>query len=584
MNKFFSTVMCVLVAVGAANAQLVAPGILSSQNTKSYANIVTEKNANRSNAMAYDTDNSLFTAGVFDTEFAGLEPIAASSYIMKNGADLTPSWKVALQGAATVTCLLPDGQGGVYAAGNFADEVSFGSTDNKTQIKEGYKESGAFTTSQCAAFVAHYDNDGKLIKVSSIIPAHDPALDATGMYFPADGDIYCNINSLALNGSDLYVGFNYSGKIDSTPNSITSGSMDMEFGGFYYQATKAAGVAKLNDDLSIASFIANIHGNNFKVTSEIEQTYSSHMTIADGHLYLGTIANGLSNIALPYLSDGISVSYQKSESGIYFGYMLMDIDLAKNSTKIATWLSPTEDSFSASTISDLYIKGDEIILTGNFQGGFPFDNSIKAVGSSDMYIAAVSKNALTTSIADKPKISWFKTSGYDEGDKTKNEELFTSGAVCGDYIFINGYADQKSGHAFIAPLSYIYNIKDGSLTKLDVNNYTFGIAAASNSSLLANAYSASPVTGITFSDYKVTQAGVNDIAANANDVTAYPNPATDVLNFSNECDVEIAGINGAVVAAASGVTSINVEALPAGIYFAKTTTASGTSVVKIIKK
>lgn len=584
MNKFYSTVMCAFLVAGAANAQLVAPGILTAQGTKSYNNIVTEKNSSRSNAMAYDSDNSLFTAGVFDTAFDGLEPIAASSYIMKNDASLSPSWKIAIQGAATVTSLLPDGQGGVYAGGNFADEVVLGSTDNKTQTIEGYKESGAFTTNQCAAFVAHYDKDGKLLKVSSITPSHIPALDATGMYFTSDGDIYCNIRSLAKNGNDIYVGFDYCGQISTSESSITSGSMDMEFGGFYYQATKAAGIAQLDNNLNISKFIINVYGNDFKAASAIEQTYSSYMTIDNGHLYLGTVANGNSNISVPFLSSGLTISYQKSESGIYFGYMLMDFDLSNNTSKIATWISPTEDAFAASTISNISLKGDEIIVSGNFQGEFPFDNSVKAVGSSDIYVAGINKSNLSTGIASNPAISWFKTSAYDEGEKTKNEEIFTSSTLCGDYVFLNGYADLKSGHAFTAPLSYVYNTKDGSLTKLNVENYTFGIASASNGQLLANAYSASPITGINFADYKVSAAGIEDIVANGNAVTAYPNPATDILYFSNECDAEVFGVNGSVVATVKGATSIDVTALPAGIYFVKATTAEGSSVVKVIKK
>lgn len=582
MNKFYSTVMCAVLTASAASAQLVAPGILTQQSTKSYSGIVTEKNAARSNAMAYDADNSLFTAGVFDTEFEGLEPIAASSYIMKNGSSLTPSWKVAIQGAATVTCLLADGQGGVYAAGNFADEVSFGSTDNNPVIKEGYKESGAFTTSLCASFVAHYDKDGKLLKVASFTPAHDPALDATGMYFAYDGDIYCNINSIAKDADgNLYAGFSYCGQLKAGDNAITSGSMDLDGGSFYFQALKAAAVGKLNADLNIDSFVLNISTRSFTQLQASEQVYSSKMTIDGNHLYFGAASTG--EAYCDYLlsasgSSRITYTAKSSTEGINYCISLADIDLSKKTMRDNIIGCVTEDSFNAMSIGNLEVAGDNIVMTGNFHGTLSSSESnyVKAVGSSDMYIATFNSSNLA--------VNNLTATAYDEGDKTKNEELFTSSAVCGDYVFINGYADLKSGHAFTAPLSYIYNIKDASLTKLNVDNYTLGIAATSNGAALANAFSASPITGITFADYKVTQAGVNDIVANANAVKAYPNPTTDVLNFSNECDVEIAGVNGAIVASAKGVSSINVEALPAGIYFVKTTTAAGSAVVKVIKK
>lgn len=580
MNKFYSTVMCAVLTASAASAQLVAPGILTPKSSKSYSGIVTEKNAARSNAMAYDTDNSLFTAGVFDTEFEGLEPIAASSYIMKNGSSLTPSWKVALQGAATVTCLLADGQGGVYAAGNFADEVSFGSTDNNPVIKEGYKESGAFTTSLCASFVAHYDKDGKLLNVASFIPAHDPELDATEMYFAYDGDIYCNINSLAKDADgNVYASFSYCGQIKAGDNAITSGSMDLEGGGFYFQALKAAAVGKLNSNLDLDSFLLNMHTRSFTQLQASEQIYSSNMTIAGNHLYFGAASTGETSCDYLFAGSDFRTTYnaKTSTEGLNYCISLADIDLSNNTYRDNFIGCSTDDSFNALSIGNLEVAGDNIFMTGNFHGTLSASESnfVKAVGSSDMYIATFNSQLSASKLI---------ATAFDEGDKTKNEELFTSSAVCGDYIFINGYADLKSGHTFSTPLSYIYDIKNASLTKLNVDNYTFGIAATSNGTSLANAFSASTVTGITFADYSVTQAGVNDIVANAADVKAYPNPTTDVLNFSNECDVEIASINGAAVASAKGVSSIDVEALPTGIYFVKTTTAAGSNVVKVIKK
>ena len=171
------------------NAQTILDDIIISPNkTTSFNDIVTIENASRHNAMAYDAQKSLFVAGVFDTDFEGLEAIAASSYIIKKNSEFQVEWKVAIKGAATVTSLISDGQGGVYAAGTIADIVEFIGADGQSVEKEGYKESDAYTNSQCASFIAHYDATGKVINVATIIPTVDPALEETFMYYPEDGE------------------------------------------------------------------------------------------------------------------------------------------------------------------------------------------------------------------------------------------------------------------------------------------------------------------------------------------------------------------------------------------------------------
>lgn len=68
------------------------------------------------------------------------------------------------------------------------------------------------------------------------------------------------------------------------------------------------------------------------------------------------------------------------------------------------------------------------------------------------------------------------------------------------------------------------------------------------------------------------------------DITLYPNPATDILNISAPGVqlVQLTDVCGRVVAT-SQQTSINISALPAGIYFVKLTTHTGLIVRKIEK-
>ena len=66
-------------------------------------------------------------------------------------------------------------------------------------------------------------------------------------------------------------------------------------------------------------------------------------------------------------------------------------------------------------------------------------------------------------------------------------------------------------------------------------------------------------------------------------MNVYPNPVADVLRFSEAADVELTSLSGAKVAAAKGVTSLDVTGLASGVYVAKVTTAAGTTAVKIVK-
>ncbi len=77
---------------------------------------------------------------------------------------------------------------------------------------------------------------------------------------------------------------------------------------------------------------------------------------------------------------------------------------------------------------------------------------------------------------------------------------------------------------------------------------------------------------------------VEEAAAEANNVVVYPNPASDVVKVSGQVDkIEVVNVAGAVVATANA-NSVNVAALPAGIYFVKAYNANNVVVKSIIKK
>ena len=574
MKKYLLSLSIALATIGIANAQYSSSlSGLELKTELAYAGMITAEDYVRNHATTLDADGNAFVSAAFSSNMNGIEPVGVSAMVIKVNGNGAQAWSAPIIGAATVKDLISDGNGGVYAAGVFADEVEFRGTDGATIVKDGYQEEGAYTTTQAASFIAHYDADGKLLAINKVVPEHDPDLDNTFMYYPNDGDVFCTINKLLKDGDKLYAQFDYCGKVTALENSATSGSMDMEGGGFYFQAMKAAGVAELDENLAFKKVLVNINTNNFKQLYNNQQIFSSTAAIKDGQLYVGAIGNGDVNIAA--FDGGFTISHQMPEAGGYnLGYLIARFNLSNPSDQnFISRIGYTDDEYVASSMSDMFFSGDLLIVTGNFQDELGFDKTITATGSSDLYAAAI--NPLDLSVVTA------KASGYDEGDATKNEEIFTSSAVCGDKIFINGYAAKKRGHSLTAPLCYIYDMTTGTLSDVTNGCYIFGTAANEAGNMLLTAWS-HDLTGSCFTRYGVTSGGVNDAIGKLN-VNVYPNPVADVLRISEAADVELTSLSGAKVAAAKGVTSLDVTGLASGVYVAKVTTAAGTTAVKIVK-
>lgn len=575
MKRHLLSLSIALATIGIANAQYSSSlSGLELKTELAYAGMITAEDYVRNHATTFDADGNAFVSAAFSSNMNGIEPVGVSAMVIKVNGNGAQAWSAPIIGAATVKDLISDGNGGVYAAGVFADEVEFRGTDGATIVKDGYQEEGAYTTMQAASFIAHYDAEGKLLAINKVVPEHDPDLDNTFMYYPIDGDIFCTINKLLKDGDKLYAQFDYCGKVTALENSATSGSMDMEGWGFYFQAMKAAGVAELDENLSFKKVLVNINTNNFTQLYNNQQIFSSTAAIKDGQLYVGAIGNGDVNIAAFY--GGLTISHQMPEAGGYnLGYLIARFNLSNPTDQnFISRIGYTDDEYVASSMSDMFFSGDLLIVTGNFQDELGFDKTITATGSSDLYAAAI--NPLDLSVVTA------KASGFDEGEKTENEEIFTSSAVCGDKIFINGYAAKKSDHSLTAPLCYIYDITTGTLSDVANGCYIFGTTSNEAGNMLLTAWS-KDLDATCFTRYAVATGGVNDATIGKNVVKVYPNPATDLINFSEAADVELTSLSGAKVAAAKGVTSLDVTGLASGVYVAKVTTAAGTTAVKIVK-
>lgn len=499
MKKLTLLASCLLLTAMTATAE----GTLTQTATKTYTGIVTADNARLSNVMAAASDGGVFVAGVFDTAFEGLEPITGSSYIIKSDKTLASTWKVAIQGSATVTAMVADSDGGVYVGGNLADEVVFNGTDGTTKTVQGYMESGAYTVSQCAAFFAHYDKDGKLLAVSTIVPTHNADLDATGMYFPEDGDVYCNVSGLTYADGTLYAALSSTHTITTTDASQTfsAGSYDL-YGIGYYIATKAAVVATLDGDMNVTAFPAYVKSKDFSELLSGYNVTTTRMTAANGHLYLGLTSTGTTYLTVGDNTQEIAITDDTSEAPT--GLSVVDIDLSGKTATVKSWKTDTEYE-SGTTLASINAYGDGVVVTGNFRGSLPFSTDITANGYSDIFAAKIGSTGT---------VDWATTTAYAEETELSNkiEELISATTVIGGKAYVGGYVDSISGHALATPLFYTVDLSTGAMTKLDGTDYISGLAAYNSTTLLAATQPAT-MTDVTFSIYDDASAGISGIVA-----------------------------------------------------------------------
>jgi len=493
----------------ATSASASAIDELSLKYEKSYANVLSADNASLNAIVETGDDGTSFTAGCFDTAFSGLEPVAVSAFVMKNDAKMEPTWKVALQGSATVSAMVSDNQGGVFVAGYLADEVVLGSTDGNTKTIAGYQEWGAYSEDQVASFVAHYDSNGKLLAANTLLPTNDPAIDAAVASNP-DGFFVgyneCFINGLAYEDNQLYATILFSGQISTTDeaSSICSGSADA-YGMGFFMSNRAGAVATLDESLNFTSFPVTVATRPLSEgTDAIENVSSIKMDVDNGHAYVAFIGQG--KVAVTTSSKTTIMDYSLSEEGYVFGYGIVDVQLSdgaiinKQSNEVATTYE-----YISTRINDVEVAGDRIVVSGVFQTNLGFSPSLTAVGGCDLFVAFFSKDNLEVTKA--------VGSGFDEGEVNSNSESMLSAAVVGNVVYVSGVHKNKSDGSAIAPLYYAVEIDGNEMTKHYTTEYISDIASSSDSTCVYFATSPAPFTDAKFSIYEAASTGIESVSA-----------------------------------------------------------------------
>lgn len=573
-------VTCIAFAALAAGSALNASVSLTDEvGSVSLDGILSDSdNAPSQNVMAY-SGTDLYVSGLFDTAFGGLTPTldAGEAYIIKYDQGMQEQWKVQLEGAANVTAMLADGNGGVYVAGVYADEVVMGSTDSNSQIIAGFEvEDGVYSTYKAASFVAHYDTNGSLLAVGTVVPTHDPALDETGMYFPEDnsGDTYFAITKLLDADGSLYAVGTLKGQIANADGSetATSGSYDLEGWGIMFMPTMAGVVVGFDNSLAVESIPVVATGGDFTVLTTSEELVSISAATSGAQLYVGLLSTGTLNVKA--FDATYSAESVQSVGSYNLAYSLMSVDLSQKSSNFKQFGSvETNAEYVTTEIDNMELVGENLIVAGRFQTAVGFDQTTTVAQGDDMYVAAINASTL--------EAAWSVATGYDEGDSNTFEEAITGSLILSDVAYLYGSKEQKSDRAKQESLHYAVDLGNGTLSSLNPSDYIFGMAG--NSARVAVAHTSVPVSGITFTAYGEST-GIDGIAAGGvQQVAIYPNPVTSQLNFSQPCDVQVYSLDGKLVLDADNVTSLDVTGLTNGAYIVKTITEGETSFSKVLK-
>lgn len=249
---------------------------------------------------AVAADGSVIVTGAFNAEatIAGnpFEPVGTSAYIAKYNADGTAAWSVALTGAATITAITTDAEGNIYVAGRYADEVTLGSTDDKTAIVKGIMVWGEYSMDKDASFIARYSAAGALTAVNSFVPeeiaaaAASAAANPEGFYFSTRRFI---INNLTVEGGNVYASAVYAGELTKDGTTITGTYNDPWMGGFITDLV-SAGVftVKATDLTEFKSVITCSTQGNLATETDQYSASSVAFTINGGSVYAIFAGNG----------------------------------------------------------------------------------------------------------------------------------------------------------------------------------------------------------------------------------------------------------------------------------------------------
>lgn len=516
--------------------------------------------------VAMTADGDVYTTGkftqtlVFGSSF--LEPVANSAYLAKYSAGGAAQWAVSLAGAATITAITTDEAGNVYIAGVLADEVVFGSTNNETVTLAGRKgDDGSWETSLSSSFIAKYDKDGVLKGTKSFVPAANPEMVATGLYYPSDGYLYFKINHLQADKGQLYASALYTGV--TSANDITFAGTNMNIFDFMYDDLRAAGIFSMSaETLDVTAKILELKSTEALTFAAQHEANAVNFTVDNGTVYAACIGYGAVTLTTPAGSTDYTFIGEDGESTQY-NHIVAAINGTQVNTKV--FEQPALETISKSTLGGMQVYGDALYIGGTYNEKLTFAPAVTSTNSTDLYVAKLSKETLEVVDA--------YTSGFDEEETNKNQEIFTSLLVAKGTVYLNGYREVTSTHELTNPLAYTIDVQG--LHRMEGSNLITG--AVGNESVVVFA-------GIDEQQKSITSSYATvDAIESLTQESAIASLQGETFYLSEPSDVVIYNLQGRAIRTATAVTRMSVSGLNRGCYIARISNRSGKQALKFVK-
>lgn len=533
-------------------------------------------NTQLSTPMAVAADGSSYVCGDFDTEMTVggnlLSPIANSAYVIKYAANGDVAWALCLSGSVSINSAVTDAEGNLYIAGKVTGEVTLGSINDETRVIYGAREDDdSFSFGPYNAFIAKYSADGNLLaaNVLDLKPCEEVKMAEEmemGFTSMTSGNV-----SLALDGSNVYAALLWAGEFHVDGQSFASPTYAMF--GFYTSESKKAGVFRFaSADLSLIELTASIESND--ANTEMEYAPESvGVAAANGKVYVSASLRGLNKLttkaqSIPF--NFLNVDGAPHDDGFVAAAINVEDGFVSGSGEYRSAANESVMNYNKVGAMAYDAVNGRLYIAGTCAGEKVFGNeTYNVAGASDLFVAQLSDNA---SMA----CNGLWLSNYDEvGARNNNtSEFFNGMTFIGNEIFAYGFVyDSTYGASEVIGgmgLTGFKNAPDQSsgytteevITAYGTNGqYSTIVKQAEGETLAISGYN--------------TPTGIEQ-AANDGCIRFIDN----TLTSSAPADMEVYNLNGSLVKATKGATSLQLNDLPNGLYIVKT--AQGN--LKIVKE
>lgn len=508
-----------LLSVFAATAAFAAYAAPTQVWTKSVDNAFSELSVESYNAaVAVDTKGAVIATGAYtqDLSVAGatLEAVGTSAYIVKYSAAGDASWAVGIVGSASITKVVTDADDNIYVAGQYADEISFGTTSGEAVVRQGMTVDGDPGVEPTAAFVAKYDAQGKLLAVRTFVPELQPALvnidpDDLAFYMYSDGDVYFRLTDMKICNDKLYLAVVYLGI--TVVDEIKFDASYVNYMGFMYCDNKSASVFTLDSSLENAALVDQIGSavNDGAYTENTYEVWSARFDVRGEDMVVAYVGTG----DLKYQQDELHTIVDENDNvKPYFVFSTF-----KNGSFVGKKVMATDDAMISTfnSVSGVSILDAGAVVTG--------DKYTKTVPEGADESAAVYSNDLF--VVSIPALD------------VNNAEMKVVPVTEGNFFYLSkNTACLPDGDILVATRAYYLNAENGHLknelagegttfivaaNEVDKTDYKAADVAATGSCMAISQISE---TGASFTLYNDPDAaGITDIVADENAPVEYFN-------------------------------------------------------------